>query len=69
MKLYEKNTKISITIQGDGSEIFEYSLPLPHNYTRNGDIYTIEYAINGFFCFVKSYNNEITTVFAKIKVW
>jgi len=47
--LYQKNTKISITIQGDGSEIFDYSLPLPHNYTRNDDKYTIEYTINGFF--------------------
>jgi len=47
--LYQKNTKISITIQGDGSEIFDYSLPLPHHYTRNGDKYTIEYTINGFF--------------------
>ncbi len=49
MKLYQKNTKISITIEGDGSEIFDYSLPLPHNYTRNGNKYTIEYTINGFF--------------------
>ncbi len=49
MKLYQKNTKISITIEGDGSEIFEYSLPLPHHYTRNRDKYTIEYTINGFF--------------------
>jgi len=65
MKLYEKNTKISITIQGDGSEIFEYSLPLPHNYTRNGDIYTIEYAINGFFYTNKSiaYLNDILARF------
>jgi len=49
MELYKKNTKISITIRGDGSEIFDYSLPLPHHYTRNGDTYTIEYTINGFF--------------------
>ena len=65
MKLYEKNTKISITIQGDGSEIFEYSLPLPHNYTRNGNIYTIEYAINGFFYTSKSvaYLNDILARF------
>ena len=47
--MYQKNTKISITIQGDGSEIFDYSLPLPHNYYRNGNIYAIEYIINGFF--------------------
>ena len=49
MKLYQKNTKISITIQGDGSEIFDYSLPLPQQYARNGDTYTITYTINGFF--------------------
>ncbi len=65
MKLYQKNTKISITIQGDGSEIFEYSLPLPHGYTRNGDIYTIEYIVNGFFHTNKSiaYLNDILARF------
>ena len=49
MESYKKNTKISITIKGDGSEIFDYSLPLPHYYTRNGNKYTIEYTLNGFF--------------------
>jgi len=65
MKLYKKNTKISITIQGDGSEIFEYSLPLPHNYTRNGNKYTIKYAINGFFHTNKgiAYLNDILARF------
>jgi len=65
MKLYEKNTKISIVVQGDGSEIFEYSLPLPHGYTRNGDIYTIEYIVNGFFHTNKSqaYLNDIIARF------
>jgi hypothetical protein len=48
-ELYTKNTKISITIKGDGSEIFDYNLPQPHNYYRRSDIYTIEYIINGFF--------------------
>lgn len=55
MKLYNKNTKISITIEGDGSEIFDYSLPQPHNYYRNGNRYTIEYTLNGFFATNKSY--------------
>jgi len=63
--LYQKNTKISITIQGDGSEIFDYSLPLPHNYTRNGNKYTIEYIINGFFHTQKgvAYLNDILARF------
>ena len=65
MKLYKKNTKISIIIQGDGSEIFDYSLPLPHNYSRRGDIYTIEYTVNGFFHTNKSiaYLNDILARF------
>lgn len=65
MELYKKNTKISITINGDGSEIFEYSLPLPHHYTRNGDIYTISYTINGFFNTNKgvAYLNDILARF------
>jgi len=65
VKLYQKNTKISITIQGDGSEIFDYSLPLPHNYSRRGNIYTIEYTVNGFFHTNKSiaYLNDILARF------
>jgi len=65
MKLYKKNTKLSITIQGDGSEIFDYSLPLPINYTRNGDIYTLEYALNGYFHTKSSYEylNDIIARF------
>lgn len=65
VKLYQKNTKISITIQGDGSEIFDYSLPLPHNYSRRGNIYTIKYTINGFFHTNKSiaYLNDILARF------
>lgn len=55
MKLYNKNTKLSITIQGDGSEIFDYSLPQPHNYFRNDNRYTIEYTLNGYFGTNKSY--------------
>ena len=54
-----------MNIVGDGSEIFEYSLPLPHYYTRNGDTYTIEYTINGFFHTNKSvaYLNDILARF------
>ena len=56
---------MTITIQGDGSEIFDYSLPLPHNYFRNGNIYTIEYIINGYFHTTKSiaYLNDIIARF------
>ena len=65
IKLYQKNTKISITIEGDGGEIFDYSLPLPHYYTRNGNKYTIEYTINGFFHTNKgvAYLNDILARF------
>ena len=65
MKLYSKNTKISITIQGDGSEIFDYSLPHPINYTRNGNKYTLEYALKGYFSTKSSYEylNDIIARF------
>lgn len=66
LELYSKNTKISITARGDAQEIFECSLPTPHNYTRNGDIYTLEYIINGFFNTSKgiAYLNDILARFA-----
>ena len=65
MKLYKKNTKLSITVQGDGKEIFDYSLPHPMNYTRNGNKYTIEYALNGYFSTKSSYEylNDIIARF------
>lgn len=65
MKLYNKNTKLSITIQGDGSEIFDYSLPQPHNYFRNDNRYTIEYTLNGYFGTNRSYTylNDIIARF------
>ena len=69
MKLYnilDKNTRLSITIQGDGSEIFDYSLPQPHNYFRNSfDRYTIEYTLNGYFGTKASYEylNDIIARF------
>ena len=67
MKLYNKNTKLSITIRGNGSELFDYSLPQPHNYIRNSlDRYTIEYYLHGnFFCTNKAgaYLNDIIARF------
>lgn len=65
MKLYSKNTKISITARGDAQEIFECSLPTPHNYSRNGNEYTLEYIINGYFGTNKSYTylNDIIARF------
>ena len=65
MKLYSKNTKLSITIQGNGSEIFDYSLPFPTNYKRNGSTYTIEYALKGYFSTKSSYEylNDIIARF------
>lgn len=64
--MYTKNTKISIQARGDGGEIFDYSLPIPHSYTRNGDFYTLEYIINGFFSTNKGleYLNDILARFA-----
>lgn len=63
--MYQKNTKLSITIQGDGSEIFDYSLPQPHNYLRNDNIYTLDFIINGYFGTNKSYTylNDIIARF------
>ena len=55
MESYKKNTKLSIRIQGDGSEIFDYSLPHPANYTRNGNVYKLEYTLNGYFNTKESY--------------
>lgn len=65
MKLYNKNTKLSITIEGDGSEIFDYSLPHPINYQRIDNRYTIEYSINGYFGTRASYDylNDIIARF------
>jgi len=64
MKLYSKNTKLSITIQGDGSEIFDYSLPHPLKYTRNGNRYTLEYALNGYFS-TKASNEYLNDIIAR----
>jgi len=65
MKSYKKNTKLSITIQGDGNEIFEYSLPHPEKYIRNGNKYSIEYTLNGYFNTKRSqeYLNDIIARF------
>jgi len=65
MKLYSKNTRLSIKIEGDGSEIFDYSLPHPSNYTRNGNKYTLEYTLNGYFSTKDSYEylNDIIARF------
>jgi len=65
MKLYSKNTRLSIKIEGNGSEIFDYSLPHPSNYTRNGNKYTLEYTLNGYFSTKDSYEylNDIIARF------
>ncbi len=65
MKLYKKNTKLSITIQGDGQEIFNYSLPHPIKYTRYGSKYELEYALKGYFSTKSSYEylNDIIARF------
>jgi len=65
--VYRKNTKISIEIQGDGSELFDFSLPQPHIYSRtNEQSYTIEYYLHGdFYATNKSgaYLNDILARF------
>lgn len=65
MELYQRNTKLSITIEGDGSEIFDYSLPHPLSYSRNSDKYTLIYALNGYFNTKSSYDylNDIIARF------
>lgn len=65
MKLYQRNTKLSITIEGDGSELFDYSLPHPLSYSRNGNKYTLIYALNGYFNTKSSYDylNDIIARF------
>lgn len=65
MKSYKKNTQISIKIQGDGSELFDYNLPHPTEYKRNGDIYTLIYTLNGYFATNKSnaYLNDVVARF------
>ena len=66
--MYQKNTEIAITIRGDGIELFDYNLPLPHEYTRNPlnpDVYTIYYNIKGYFHTSKafSYLNDVLARF------
>lgn len=65
MELYKKNninaieelkTSITFDIKSDGSELYDYKLPLPHAYERkitnyhdSFDIMSITYIIDGFF--------------------
>lgn len=48
-------------LNGDGNEIFDYSLPHPATYERSGSVYTLEYFIKGTFLTMKSiaYLNDI----------
>lgn len=64
MKSYKKNTQISIKIQGDGSELFEYNLPHPVEYIRYGNEYTLKYALNGYFA-TKSAHTYLNDVLAR----
>ena len=67
MKVYTKNTKISMSVQGDGSELFEYALPFPNSYHRqNRNTYTISYIIKGNFTTKAGYEyvNDIMARFA-----
>ena len=49
------STLLRLQVKGDGSELFDYSLPLPSTYKRaNSQHYAIEYLINGVFWTAKS---------------
>lgn len=57
---------MSITIDGDGSEIFDYNLPQPHNYIRNTlDRYTIEYYLYGNFFRTNKSGEYINDILAR----
>ena len=67
MEFYQKNTKLSMTVQGDGEELFEYNLPFPATYERQNDnVYRISYIINGTFHTQRNihYFNDILARFA-----
>jgi len=67
MKLYRKNTKITMSVQGDGLELLEHSLPHPHYYNRKTDNhYYISFIIKGNFTTAKGYAyiNDILARFA-----
>ena len=57
MELYQKKTKLTIEIIGDGSEITDYKLPFPISYDRytlnsyhnTESMFKIIYILNGFF--------------------
>ena len=54
LDLAKLSTKLTLTISSDGAELFDYSLPQPHNYHRTGSTYTIDYILTGVFWSKKS---------------
>ena len=48
------NTQLILHCKGDGSELFEHNLPLPHMYTRTYEAYTLIYYLTGYFGTKKS---------------
>lgn len=64
----ELNTLLKITINGDGSEIFDYNLPTPNSYKRSSEnTYSLEYAIKGVFWTVKS-NNFLNDILLRFNI-
>jgi len=72
-KIYNKNfeelnTLLKINIIGDGSEIFDYSLPTPNNYQRySEEFYTLEYALKGVF-WTKESNNFLNDILLRFNI-
>jgi len=55
LDLAKLSTKLTLTINSDGAELFEYNLPLPYSYYRTtNERYTIDYILTGVFWSKKS---------------
>lgn len=56
---------MTIVIEGDGSEIFDFSLPHPYKYSRKRNVYTLKYALQGTFYSqsARDYLNDILARF------
>jgi len=62
------NTLLKINIIGDGSEIFDYSLPTPNTYTRYDEqSYVLEYALKGVF-WTKTSNDFLNDILLRFNL-
>lgn len=55
-KIQDLDTLLILKGVGDLEGLFEYNLPTPNNYKRNGDRYEIEYILDGVFWTQKGVN-------------